>query len=175
VGLFARKALDRSAAQVVAVEPAPENLACLRRNLAPEIAAGRVLVCPKGVWDRPDTLALHVQPTNSAANSFVRGQASPSDVRVPLVPVDRLVSELKLERVDFIKMDVEGAERRALAGARATLARFRPRLAIASYHLKDDPRAIADLVAALRPDYRKSCGACFEAGGRVNAEVLWFR
>ncbi len=40
----------------------------LRRNLATEIAAGRVVVYPKGVWDQDDTLTLHVDgapPTDS--------------------------------------------------------------------------------------------------------------
>jgi hypothetical protein len=44
------------------------------------------------------------------------------------------VSELRLPRVDFIKMDIEGAEQKALAGAAATLRAFRPRMALAAYH-----------------------------------------
>ena len=59
MGLYAKTALASGAKLVVAIEPAPENIECLRRNLAQEIAAGRVIVYPKGVWDKDDTLALH--------------------------------------------------------------------------------------------------------------------
>jgi hypothetical protein len=44
---------------VVAIEPSPANLECLRRNMSREIASGRVIVYPKGVWDREDVLALN--------------------------------------------------------------------------------------------------------------------
>jgi FkbM family methyltransferase len=42
-------------------------------------------------------------------------------VVVPLTTIDKLVSELNLPRVDFIKMDIEGAEKLALTGGRATI------------------------------------------------------
>ena len=40
--------------------------------------------------------------------------------------------------IDFIKMDIEGAERSALAGSIATIIRDRPKLAISIYHSLDD-------------------------------------
>src|SRR5579872_1340039 len=49
VGVFTREALANGAQLVVAVEPGPENVECLRRNFAPEIAKGTVIVVPKGV------------------------------------------------------------------------------------------------------------------------------
>jgi hypothetical protein len=60
---------------------------------------------------------------------------------------------LKLPRVDFIKMDIEGAEQKALHGARQVLIRYQPRLAISSYHLKGDPAAICSIVWQAHPDY----------------------
>jgi len=177
VGVFTRVALDAGARVVVAIEPAPENLEALRRNFKDEIAAGRVLVYPKGVWDRDEILTMRRDPTNTAADSFVmiRDQTSAS-LQLPLTTIDRLVQELKLERVDYIKMDIEGAETKALAGGRETLGRYHPRLSLASYHLPTDPRRIPEIVKQAWADYRMECGPCAATrDGHVRPDVLYFR
>jgi FkbM family methyltransferase len=160
----------------VAIEPAPENLECLRRTFAAEIGAGQVMIVPKGVWDKEDVLTLKVDPTNSAADSFVlEGSELRGSVQAPLTTIDKLVAELSLERVDFIKMDIEGAEQQALAGARATIAKFRPRLAIAAYHKPDDPDRIPAAVRAAWSGYSLECGPCMAGELRVIPSVLYFR
>ena len=175
VGVYTRVALDAGARQVVAIEPAPENLECLRRNFGSEIAAGRVIVFPKGVWDKEDVLTLHVDPNNTAADSFIIVREGSYTVQqVPLTTIDRLVDELKLEQVDFVKMDIEAAEPKALAGARQTLARFHPRMSIAAYHRPDHPAVIPRVVREAWPDYRMECGPCAEANLGVRPDVLYF-
>jgi len=176
VGVYTREALAEGARLVVAIEPAPDNVECLRRSFAAEIAAHRVIVCAKGVWDKDDFLTLNVYPGNSARDSFVIDwKEAQAGAKVPLTTIDNLVSELKLERVDFIKMDIEGAERRALAGARGTLAEYRPRLAIAAYHLPDDPEVIPRVVSSTWSGYRMGCGPCYEYNYVIRPGVLYFR
>jgi len=175
VGVYTRHALQAGAALVVAIEPAPPSLECLRRNLAAEVAAGRVIICPKGVWDREDWLTLYIDPQNTAAASFLNQDPKARAVeRVPLTTIDTLVSELGLERVDFIKMDIEGAEPNALRGAAQTIRRFRPRLALAAYHAPEHPAVIPKLVRELAPTYRAACGPCTESSGFVRPDVLFF-
>jgi FkbM family methyltransferase len=157
VGTFTREAVDEGAAIVVAIEPAPNNVESLRRNFAAEIAAGKVIVYPKGVWDKDDFLTLAINNTTSAMDSFViQGDTHPG-VRVPLTTVDKLVAELKLPKVDFIKMDIEGAEKQALAGAAKTLAAYRPRMEISVDHLQEDPQMVPVVVRQIRSDYRIEC------------------
>jgi hypothetical protein len=55
--------------------------------------------------------------------------------------------------VDFIKFDIEGAELNALVGARQVLKRWRPRLAVSSYHKKGDPSAICAIAWQAWPHY----------------------
>jgi FkbM family methyltransferase len=142
VGTFTRTALDRGARLVVAIEPMPRKEICLRRTFAAEIAAGRVIVVPKGVWNKEDLLTLY-------EDSLVEQKAGRT-WQVPLTTIDKIAEELRLPRVDYIKMDIEGAEKPALAGARLTLNRFRPRLSIATEHLADDAEAIPALIHQLR-------------------------
>jgi FkbM family methyltransferase len=174
-GDFTREALAAGASKVIAIEIAPANLECLRRNLASEIAAGRAVVYPKGVWDKDDTMTLNVDDTNFAANSVViRSGSSRPAVAVPLTTIDKIVAELNLPRVDFIKMDIEGAEVRALAGARETIAKFKPRMAITAEHDLEDEIAIPAAVRKLRPEYTMQCGPCLEYQGRIRADILYF-
>jgi len=176
VGATVRVWLAAGAKQVVAIEPAPENIECLRRNFKDEIAAGRVIVYPKGVWDKDDILPLEVDPNNSAADSFLIRRNGATEVRgVPLTTIDKLVAELKLERVDFIKMDIEGAEPQAITGGRQTIAKYHPRMALCTYHAPDHPETIPKMVRAVWPGYSVECGPCAEANHAVRPDVLYFR
>ena len=87
----------------------------------------------------------------------MRGQDEPSStldgdsLQTPTITLDEFVRERKLPRVDFLKMDIEGAELQALKGAAETIRTFRPKLAISLYHRE------ADLVTI--PDYLNGMGA----------------
>lgn len=161
VGVYTRHALDAGARTVVAIEPAPENLECLRRNFADEVNAGRVIICPKGVWDRDEEIQIRTFDKESGGNSVALNfRGSREGPWVPLTTIDKIAAELRLDRVDFIKMDIEGSERRALAGARDTVARFQPRMAISLEHQPDDYEAISAIVAKLWPNLKYECGPC---------------
>ena len=174
VGTFVKTALESGAEMVVAIEPAPQTLECLRRNLAAEIAAHRVVIYPKGVWDKDDFLTLSVDEHNVGSNSLVIDTQRAKSVRVPLTTIDKLAAELKLARVDFIKMDIEGAEKNALAGGRETIQRFHPRMSISSEHLADDVQKIPEVVRGIRAEYHVEYADCQDQGSRVTPLVLQF-
>lgn len=175
VGVFTRKALDAGARTVIAIEPAPENVDVLRRNFSKEIANGRVVIEAVGLWNEPGELPLRIDANNSARNSFVLNYGpAASMVNIPLRTIDSLVESLALTNVDFIKLDIEGAEKKAIAGARQTMTRFRPRLAIATEHLNDDPVAIPAAINSLGLDYVTICGPCGRAAASVIPEALYF-
>jgi FkbM family methyltransferase len=172
VGVYTRVALTKGAGKVVAIELAPQPLVCLRRNFERETREGRVIVYPKGVWDKDATLRLSLGPGLASSDGSValdRGQLGPE---VPLTTIDKLVAELKLTRVDVIKMDIEGSESHALTGAAQTLAAYKPRLAISMEHKRSDPDVIPALVRRLNPQYKMRCTACGGRTGRVQPEVL---
>jgi len=158
LGVFTRQALAAGAAEVIAIEPGPPQVYCLRRTFAKEIAEGRVRVEAKGVWDREGQLDL--ASGEDTARSSLTGLAGGKVVTVPVITIDRLASELGLTSVGFIKMDIEGAEPQALAGAAGILREQRPRLAIAAYHRPDDHRKILEAVRQANPLYRASQIGC---------------
>jgi methyltransferase FkbM-like protein len=119
---------------------------------------------------------MQVDPHNSAADSFIIHRPGAVETKqLPLTTVDKLVAELKLERVDYIKMDIEGAEQRALQGARQTLAKYHPRMALAAYHVPSDPERMPAIIREAWPQYRMECGPCAETRGHVRPDVLYFQ
>ena len=177
IGVFTRSALDRGAKLVVAIEPAPENIECLRRNFSKEISENRVIVYPKGVWDKDDMLTLRIDPHNSAADSFVIHRDSAVDgEKAPLTTIDKLVAELGLEKVSFIKMDIEGAELKAIAGGRSTISRFHPRMSLSAYHQPEHAAEVPKAVRATGADYKMECGPCAEVkrDHLLRPDILYF-
>ncbi len=175
VGVYTREALESGAKLVVAIEPAPENVEVLRRNFAPEIAAGRVIVYPKGVWDKDDVLKLQVDPKNSARDTFLGQIMGPGvhSIDIPLTTIDKLVAELNLQRVDYIKMDIEGAEPNAVAGAARTIAQYHPRMALCLYHSADHPVVVPAAVARAYNGYKLEV-TCICSDVKIGPEVGHF-
>lgn len=151
VGVFTRMALRRGAKTVVAIEPVQKNLDCFKKTFQAELAAGTVRVVEAAAWNEPATLQFHVDEGESGS---ARGRVDQAGtIEVPAVTIDATVAGLGLDRVDFIKMDIEGAERFALKGASETIARFRPKMAICVYHTPDDRTVIPEVVRSIQPNY----------------------
>lgn len=74
--------------------------------------------------------------------------------KVECVKLDDFVCQEGIKKVDFIKMDIEGSEREAIKGAEEIIKKFKPKMAIAAYHLPDDREKIPELVLSIRPDYK---------------------
>lgn len=165
IGAYSRQALDAGASLVIAIEPSPLNIASLERTFAAEIEQGRVIVIPKAVWHEPGTMLLQTFEY-SVLDTLVmrdrvegRGRAL-SEVEVDLVTIDAIVEQLGLERVDVLKMDIEGAERNALRGAFQTIRRFKPTLPIAAENLHDDIHVVPRIVREAVAKYEMTPGRC---------------
>ncbi len=128
IGLYTLLAAA-SGARVFALEPDPANRALLEANLRmngwrdahvfPVAASDRVgsasLRCADGINRGTSSLAA-VQPETSSS--------SPCEI-VPTETLDRLLAPFQLDRIDWLKVDVEGHEAAVLAGACEVLSRTR--------------------------------------------------
>ena len=132
--------------KVIAFEPDPRNLQKLEEYAA---------VLPGGLRDK---VAIHGQAVG-ATRSSVRFDASGTeasavgsgDFEVQSVPLDEILAQ---EAPTYIKMDIEGSEMDALAGAQQTIKRCLPVLAVCSYHRQDHVWRIPLFIHSLSRDYR---------------------
>ena len=170
VGTETRSALSAGAKRVIAIEPEPLSVQCLRRNLSAEIREQRVTVVPVGVWDRDGSLALHVNQPNVGSSSFV-WQTGQNSVDVPVRTIDHIVADLNLPRVDLIKIHVEGAEKQALLGASDTIRRYHPRLAITLEHKAKDEDVLPSIARQLWSGYHVELTPCTKTFNRIHPGV----
>jgi FkbM family methyltransferase len=176
VGTYVRTALDAGAAKVIAIEPSPEALVCLRRNFAREVASGRVVVYPKGLWDEEKRLVFYANGNGAAGDSFVEhGAGSRIIADIPVTTVDKLVAELALPRVDMIKADIKGAGTRMITGAVNTIRAFHPRIVVSVEEAPEDPVTIRAAVMRIAPDYRFRCGPCLFTGDEIRNDTIFFQ
>ncbi len=174
VGVFTRVALDRGAAQVIALEPEPVNAECFRRNFKREVAEGRVLLVEKAAWSKAGTLPFALGASNSGTSSAVVEEPGATRIKVPADTIDHILEVLEIRKVHFIKMDIEGAEREALTGAIATLKRHRPRLMLDGYHRPDDSQVLPAIIHSANAGYRFTCGPCEMNGKKVVPHAIFF-
>ena len=76
------------------------------------------------------------------------------DESIKSTTIDKIVSLKKLNSVDFIKMDIEGAELEALKGAENTIRNYKPKLAISLYHRNLDFYSIPKFINDLELGYK---------------------
>ena len=146
--------------RVVTFELERGALTVLRENLAANPAlSSRIEINEHALWSEPGhELPLLVSGPGTTLMG-VGHEPDPDDSLpveqiVSTTSIDALVASGELERVDFIKLDIEGAESEALKGAEQTLRRFRPRLALAAYHQFDDMWALMRQLDRLELGYR---------------------
>ena len=143
-----------AAGWVIAVEPAPRCAAALEATLAAN-ALRQAEVARAAIGDHDGMTEFAVPIVTSARSDTGTARIGPADagheaLRVSLRSLDSLAAERGLDRVDLIKIDVEGHERQVLDGAAAVLDRYRPVLVLETGHETDvDRRAIRDRLFGL--------------------------
>ena len=138
--------------KVFCFEFAQDNLEILQQNISlNQHLADRIKVVSKALWDKSGEILSY--GAHGPSTSLVRDTKRERTLQVSTLSIDDFVKEEGIARVDFIKMDIEGAELRALQGADETMRAFKPRLAISLYHKKDDFIVIPDYLDKLDLGY----------------------
>ena len=176
IGVYVKTALEAGAEKIVAIEPSPDALECLRRNFRKEIDAGRVVVYPKGIWDEEKRLVFYENGNGAAGDSFVEHAANAKVVaEIPVTTIDKIVKELALPRVDIIKADIKGAGTRMILGAGQTIRTFHPRMVISTEEEPEDPAAIRGAIMKIAPGYQFRAGPCLLGEGEIRNDTLFFQ
>jgi FkbM family methyltransferase len=133
IGYYAilERKLIGSAGEVIVVEPSPLNFCYLVRNLKinrlDDVKAFRLAI--SDIDGEANFVINEKSNLCRVFDSLVRGPER-SMIRVKTRTLDSFVAELHLDRLDFLRMDVEGHEIRIARGWYQTIRRFKPKLNI---------------------------------------------
>lgn len=153
IGLFSALALKKSAKRVYAFEPVPKSLEYLYKTKQLNDLDNRLEIVPFALSDKEGISYMRYKEDNIVSSSLVMDILEGKEFKVKTITIDKFVEENKIDRVDFIKADIEGAERLMLMGAKNVLKEFKPKLAICSYHLPDDKEVLTKIILEANPKY----------------------
>ena len=125
---------------IIALEPDEKNFRKLERKTE---GLGNLVRLNLGAWDKEETLFF-------AKKSGRNSRLEETGIPVNFNSVDNIVTE----EVTFIKMDIEGAELKALEGAKNTVAKYKPKLYVCAYHRNEDMFALPFKIKELYEGYK---------------------
>ena len=128
VGFYTLLLADRvgPAGRVHAFEPDPLSFEILKRRAA---GLANIVLNQTALGDRAGTITLYTNRSNRADNRVhpSLGAEAAEAVEVLLTPLDDYCAAHGIDRLDAVKMDIQGAEVAALEGFRKTIDRLKPR------------------------------------------------
>ncbi len=106
----------------------------------------------EGCWNVPGFIDFVEDEQKEMGSHFIDGGDSiTSSNRIKVNMIDKVLGN---ERATFLKMDIEGAELRAIMGAEAQIKKYKPKCAISIYHKPEDIVEIPKLLLEYRSDYK---------------------
>ncbi len=135
-------------ARIIAIEPERDNFALLQANLAPY---PRAVPLQAALWHRNGQIRLMDPGLGSwgfTTEAIEQGVSGPHQTRhtVRAVTVDRILEEFDLERIDILKIDIEGAEKEVFGDSSAWIDR------------------VDAIIIELHERYKKGCNRSFYCG-----------
>lgn len=106
-----------------------KNYNKMLNNIESSILGGKCVAVNQGLWDKSGEIYIEGEGDTCRISNRV------TDKKMQVISIDEFY---KNNSVDFMKMDIEGAERQALKGGIGTIKRDRPVLAICIYHSPED-------------------------------------
>ena len=158
IGLFSAYAASKKC-EVYAFEPLIDQLGKVLQTCS-ELNGENIIHIPCALSDYDGTTLFNI--SHLIQGSCFLSDVSPDSkckivedvIEIDVTTIDSFVESHGLSRVDFIKADIEGAERQMLRGATRVLREFAPKLAICTYHYPDDPQVLESIIKSANPEYK---------------------
>lgn len=130
--------------KIIMIEPSTYFCKSLEKTFAP--FTNKVQIINSAVGQKPGEVYLDEQSLSSGVS------AKASGTKVSINTIDQLIDEQ--EKITYLKADIEGFEYDMLLGAKETIQRNKPKIALTTYHKENDYKKIITLIKSYVPDYQ---------------------
>lgn len=136
--------------KIYCMEPDKRNLIELKKTTI-DLNLHDVCIIDKGAWNESNTLYFSMECSNESSKIINKSYETNLENldTIDVAAIDDVIDG----SISFIKMDIEGAEINALKGAKNTIKKYKPKLAISVYHRNEDLIEISKYVKELVPTY----------------------
>lgn len=150
ISLFLSKLVGKEG-RIISFEPDTENFKKLKSKIS-KYNAKNIVIINKGLFSK-DGIFIFNNEGLQISSLYSNNKNNPKKIK--FVTLDRELEKLRIKKINFIKMDIEGAEIEAIKGSKRILENNNVKLAIASYHKINGKQTYIELEKTLRSmDYK---------------------
>ena len=150
--LFATQCGERG--KVISFEFVPSNIDIFNLNMEMNSEISKVItLAPYAVSDI-SYQEIEFCDDGTSTSIVIEKDVKRKKQKAQTITIDEYARKERLEKVDFIKMDIEGAEVDALKGCKETIQNYGPKLAISIYHKRSDMWEIPLMIQEMNPNYK---------------------
>ena len=136
--------------EVHAFEPVPETYSRLQQNIA-LYHTKNIQMINKGVWSHSGQQPFYISDDSATDSAILYKNGNVQTLEV--ISIDEYLQANNINRVDFVKADIEGAERLMLEGMRDSIRKYHPKLSICSYHNSNDIEVLENTIRSIDCNY----------------------
>jgi FkbM family methyltransferase len=150
--LFASRVIGGKG-KIYAFEPVEKIRAVLEAN----IKNNNIRNCEAvgyALGDENKNTRIFINENNLTVASLTKKKSTRKEENVFQIKLDDFIKKMGVDKVDFIKSDIEGSEKDMLEGGKEAIKKFKPKIAICTYHMEGDADFIEKFLKTLVPEYK---------------------
>lgn len=138
--------------KVFSFEFLKENINFFHKNIALNLEKQNIIeLIENPLWSDSESELSAIESGSASRLSNKENDKNAQTYKT--ISIDNFVIQNNIEKIDFIKLDIEGAELEALKGAITTIKKYKPKLAICLYHKNIDFSEIPKFLKEIVPEY----------------------
>lgn len=174
-GYFAMLALEKGASKVYCFEPGRTIGSCLKQTFSNEIDNGHIEIVPMLLGNINCYFKFLEDPDDPTTGRLLPETVDMEVMNtypVEMTTLDFFRTSRCLDKVDFIKIDVEGAEPEVIKGAKDIIKHFAPRIAVAVYHAPHHSQQLQEIILSINGAYQFQLKGLVDLNGIVRPVML---